>query len=86
MTQGGWPRSLFIKKNSVQAYLVGSGFELGFIQRCVQANFFFFKLLSFSLLKNKSSLVQNIVQSKYLMNDKDLNSMNSLNISDNLNK
>ena len=71
--------------DSVQVYRVGSGFELGFIQRCVQANFFF-KLLSFSLLKNKSSLVQNIVQSKYLMNDKDLNAMNSLNISDNLNK
>ena len=44
--------------------------------------FVFFKLLSFSLLKNKSSLIQNIVQSRYLMNDKDLNAMNSLNISD----
>ena len=48
--------------------------------------FVLFELLLFSLLKNKSSLVQNIVESKYLMNDKDLNSMNSLNISDNLNK
>ena len=44
----------------------------------------FLELLLFSLLKNKSSLIQNIVQSRYLMNDKDLNDkdLNSLNISD----
>ena len=53
MTQGGWPRSLFIKKNSVQAYLVGSGFELGFIQRCVQANFFFQIAFIFSTKKQE---------------------------------
>ena len=53
MTQGGWPRSLFIKKNSVQAYLVGSGFGSGFIQRCVQAPLFFLNYFYFLYWKTR---------------------------------
>ena len=46
----------------------------------------FFKINFIFSTEKKNSLLQNITQNKYLMNDKDLNALNSLYISNNLNK
>ena len=60
-------------------------FGLDFSQKCVQVNLFISNYFYFLYWETRIVLY-NIVQSKYLMNDKDLNAMKSLNISDNLNK
>ena len=48
------------------------------------ASQFFFQI-TYIFTSEKRVVIKNIVQSKYLMNDKDLNAMNSINISNNLN-